>query len=86
MKVGEFVFVDDGYLILEVIEKDIKNNELVIKVLNIYIVKLRCGVNILGVVLNMFFILEKDVSDIKFVVIMGYDFVVVSFVRCGEDV
>lgn len=85
MKVGEFVSVDDGYLTLEVIEKDTKNNELVTKALNTHTVKSRRGVNIPGVVLNMPFISEKDASDIKFAATMGYDFVAASFVRRGED-
>jgi pyruvate kinase len=85
MKIGEFITVDDGYLTLEVVEKDSVARELVTKALNTHVVKSRRGVNVPGVVLNMPFISEKDSSDIKFAAEMGYDFVAASFVRRFED-
>lgn len=85
MKVGEFVTVDDGYLTLEVVEKDEKSKELVTKALNTHVVKSRRGVNVPNVVLNMPFVSEKDASDIKFAAQKGYDFVAASFVRRGDD-
>ena len=43
MKIGEFITVDDGYLTLQVTEKDVVNKELVTKALNTHVVKSRRG-------------------------------------------
>lgn len=86
MKVGEIVTVDDGYLTLEVVEKDAKNNELVTVAKNTHVVKSRRGVNVPNVILNMPFVSAKDKADIEFAAKMGYDFVAASFVRRADDV
>lgn len=83
---GNFIFIDDGYLTLEVIKKDEQKRELVTKAKNTHIVKSRRGVNIPNVKLQMPYISEKDKNDIIFACQQKYDFLALSFVRKKEDV
>ncbi|MGM1458950.1 MAG: pyruvate kinase, partial [Columbia Basin potato purple top phytoplasma] len=83
---GNFIFIDDGYLTLEVIKKDEQKRELVTKAQNTHIVKSRRGVNIPNVKLQMPYISEKDKNDIIFACQQKYDFLALSFVRKKEDV
>lgn len=86
VKIGDTILVDDGYLELTIIDKDVKNNELVTKAVNTHVVKSRRGINVPNVVLNMPFISEKDAADIKFAATAGYDYLAASFVRRASDV
>ena len=85
IKVGEVITVDDGYLTLEVIDKDAKAHELITKARNTHTVKSRRGVNVPNVVLNMPFVSVKDRADLEFAAKMGYDFIAASFMRRADD-
>ncbi len=85
IKEGNFIFIDDGYLTLEVIKKDSQKRELVAKANNTHVVKSRRGVNVPNIRLQMPYISEKDKNDILFACKHKYDFLALSFVRRKED-
>ncbi len=86
-KVGNHLAIDDGLLQLVVTKKLKKKKELVCKVTNGGPLKSRKGINAPDVPLSLFFPLEKDLEDIRFVIRkLDVDFVAASFVRRKEDI
>ncbi|WP_341266351.1 pyruvate kinase [Candidatus Phytoplasma fraxini] len=83
---GNLIFIDDGYLTLEVIQKDAQNHELITKAKNSHVVKSRRGVNIPNIKLQMSYISEKDKNDIIFACQQNYNFLALSFVRRKQDI
>ncbi|HET7578383.1 MAG TPA: pyruvate kinase [Bacillales bacterium] len=82
--VGSLILLDDGLIELEVIE--IRDNELVTRILNSGILKSKKGVNVPNVSVDLPGITEKDANDIKFGIEQGIDFIAASFVRRASDV
>ncbi|MBP3949746.1 pyruvate kinase [Bacillus suaedae] len=81
---GSKILLDDGLIELEVTE--IRDNELVTKVMNDGTLKNKKGVNVPNVSVNLPGITEKDTADIKFGIEQGVDFIAASFVRRASDV
>lgn len=86
LAVGNTVLFEDGNINLTVIEKDEANQELVCRINNNRKLKNKRNCDIPGVVLNMPFITQKEIDDIKFGTEQEVDFVFASFVRRAEDV
>ena len=86
LQVGNTVLFEDGNINLTVIEKDEENQELVCRINNNRKLKNKRNCDIPGVVLNMPFITQKEIDDIKFGTEQEVDFVFASFVRRAEDV
>ena len=86
LEVGSTVLFEDGNINLTVIEKDAENKELVCRINNNRKLKNKRNCDIPGAVLNMPFITQKEIDDIKFGTEQGVDFVFASFVRRREDV
>ena len=86
LEVGNTVLFEDGNINLTVIEKDAENRELVCRINNNRKLKNKRNCDIPGVVLNMPFITQKEIDDIKFGTEQEVDFVFASFVRRAEDV
>ena len=81
---GSRILIDDGLIELKV--EDIKETDVVCKVVNGGVVKSRKGVNLPGVEVNLPSLMEKDIEDLKFGVENGFDIVAASFIRSAEDV
>ena len=86
VQVGGQVLFDDGLLGTTVLEKDVANRELVVRVDNDGILGSRKGVNAPGVSINLPGITEKDADDIRFCLDHGINYIAASFVRKPEDV
>lgn len=84
--VGQIIKVDDGKLILKVIDKDYSKNAVVVESQNKYDVKTKKGVNIPDSNLTLPFISEYDKKIIKWGLKNDIDYVAASFVRDGKDV
>lgn len=84
ISIGAMILLDDGLIELEV--TDIKNGEVITKVLNNGTLKSRKGVNMPGVTLELPSITEKDANDIRFGIEEGVDFIAASFVQYASDV
>jgi pyruvate kinase len=82
--VGDSILLDDGLIELIVIDK--KSDYIVTEVQNTGFIKNKKGVNIPNINLNMPFLSEKDIKDIKFGLEHNLDFIAPSFVRRKEDV
>lgn len=81
---GTKILIDDGQIILQV--KDIQGEQVISTVLYGGTLKRRKTVNIPGVHLRFPALSEKDRSDIKSAIEIGYDYVCGSFVRDEHDV
>lgn len=84
VKVGNTILIDDG--LIELTVESIKGNDVICKIVNGGAVSNNKGVNIPDVNLNMPYLSEKDIEDIKFGVENDFDFIAASFTRCAEDV
>lgn len=78
--------LDDGNLELTVIDKDIKNRELICRVENDHVCKDRRGVNCPGAHLSMPYLSEQDKDDLIFGCQQHVDLISASFVRNVEDI
>jgi pyruvate kinase len=84
LSVGKIILIDDGLIELKV--KDIKNNDVICEIINSGNLGENKGVNLPSVKVNLPALTEKDISDIKFGIEQGFDFIAASFIRSAEDV
>ncbi|HEU5139843.1 MAG TPA: pyruvate kinase, partial [Bacillales bacterium] len=81
---GSFILLDDGLIELEVTE--VRDEEIVTRILNNGKLKSKKGVNVPNVSVDLPGITDKDAADIKFGIEQGIDFIAASFVRRASDV
>ncbi len=84
LSVGERIFIEDGKIALEVVEKG--RDSVKAKVSSPGIVKPEKGVNLPDSSLRIPPFTEKDRRDLEFGLTLGIDLIALSFVRTGEDV
>ena len=84
VKIGDTILIDDGLVALKIVE--IKGNDIITVVENSGKVSSKKGINLPGVVINLPAVTDKDISDIKFGIEQGIDFIAASFVRKAADV
>ena len=84
VKVGGMVLIDDGLVAMSV--EQVKDTEIICRVLNGGPVSNHKGINIPGAHISMPFVSEKDRADILFGIEQGFDFIAASFTRSAEDV
>jgi pyruvate kinase len=82
--VGSTLLLDDGLIGLEVTE--VREKELVTKILNSGTLKNKKGVNVPNVSVKLPGITDKDAADIMFGIEQDVDFIAASFVRRASDV
>ncbi len=83
VSIGTKILVDDG--LIELVVAEIKGTEIICDVINGGFLSNNKGVNIPGVKLSMPYLSEQDISDIKFGIEMGFDFIAASFVTSADD-
>lgn len=84
VSVGTRILINDG--IIEVKVKEIKGKDVVCEVVNGGKLTNRKSINIPNSTINLPSITEKDISDIKFGIEKGFDYIAASFIRKPEDV
>ena len=84
VKIGEKVLVDDGKLVLEVIDKDGRTVKL--KVLYGTNIASNKGVNLPDTKVSLPCLTEKDLIDLEFVLTQPVNWIALSFVRKAEDI
>ena len=84
VKVGNKLLVDDGKVILEILES--KDDYMKVKTLNDGYISSNKGINAPGVVLTMPFVSDKDLHDLELIAKMDVNVVASSFVRRPQDV
>ncbi|HLU86714.1 MAG TPA: pyruvate kinase, partial [Taishania sp.] len=82
---GERILLDDGKLMLEVVETD-KESEFTARVLHGGILSSKKGVNFPNTAISMPSLTEKDRRDLDFALEHGVDWIGLSFVRSPQDV
>jgi pyruvate kinase len=82
-KIGDWIMVDDGKVIVEVLE--IKGNDVVTKVIQPGAISNNKGLNLPGVAISAPALSEKDVTDLRWALRAGADFIALSFVRRASD-
>ena len=84
LKIGDRVLIDDGRLELTV--KELTDTDVVCTVITGGDLSNRKGVNIPNVHLDIPYLSERDMADLRFGVEMDVDYIAASFVRSAEDV
>ncbi len=85
VKIGNKIMIDDGKLILKVLETNQLNNVLV-EVIQGGILTSKKGVNLPNTELSLPCLTEKDLADLKFALEMGIEWIALSFVRSVHDI
>ena len=83
-KKGTTILIDDGLIALEV--EEIKNEDILCKVIDGGVVTDHKGVNVPNVSLSLPYLSDKDMQDLNFGAQMGFDFIAASFCRTGADI
>ncbi len=84
VKVGERVLVDDGKLVLEVLETN-KTDTVKLKVLFGGVLSSRKGVNLPNTKVSLPSLTQKDLKDLEFILTQPVNWIALSFVRSPED-
>jgi len=86
VKVNDFIYIDDGLLMLKVtkIADDQKSVEVV--ALNSATISSRKGVNLPNILVNLPALSDKDRLDLQFGIKQGIDMIFASFIRKAQDV
>lgn len=84
VKVGGDILIDDGLVAFKI--KDITETDIVMEAQNYGILKSKKGVNVPNANIQLPSLTEKDISDIKFGIGNGVNFIAASFIRKAEDV
>ena len=84
VKVGEYILVDDGKLLFEVVSTN-KEDEVVVKVIVGGPLKSKKGVNLPNTNISQPALTEKDIEDAIFAIGQEVDWLALSFVRHAED-
>lgn len=85
VKVGERVMVDDGKIILEVVETNDKD-QVKLKVLYGELLSSNKGVNLPDTNISQPSLTEKDLEDLEFILTQKVNWIALSFVRTAKDI
>lgn len=85
VKVGENVLIDDGKIVLEVIETNLKDNVMT-KVIHGGILSSKKGVNLPNTQISLPSLTEKDRQDLQFALDHDVEWIGLSFVRKASDI
>ena len=85
VKVGERVLLDDGKLVMEVVETD-KESKVKLKVLFGGLLSSNKGVNLPDTKITLPSLTEKDLKDLDFALTQPVNWIALSFVRKAKDV
>ena len=83
-KPGDYILIDDGKVTVQVTE--VKGNDVITKVIQPGMVSNNKGLNLPGVAVSVPAMSEKDVSDLRWGLKAGADFIALSFVRNAADI
>ena len=85
VKIGDRILIDDGLVELQV-EDVVDGTDILCVAKNYGTIKDKKGVNVPSVSINLPAMTERDVSDIRFGIANGVDFIAASFIRKAVDV
>ncbi|HBC29742.1 MAG TPA: pyruvate kinase, partial [Clostridiales bacterium] len=85
IKTGDTILIDDGLISMEAVEI-INDTDVKCLVKNGGTLKNKKGINVPNVQINLPALTDKDISDIKFGIELGIDYIAASFIRKSDDV
>lgn len=85
IKPGDEILIDDGLILMEAVEI-IGDNDVKCLVKNGGVLKNKKGINVPGVQINLPALTDRDISDIRFGIEQGIDYIAASFIRKKDDV
>ena len=85
VRAGERILLDDGKLVLEVINTD-RQREVKLKIIHGGKLSSKKGVNLPDTALSISAITEKDHADLDFILTQPVNWIALSFVRKAEDI
>jgi pyruvate kinase len=85
VKPGERVFINDGKIVLEVLENKIKNG-VKAKVITGGFIKARKGVNFPDTDMQLPSLTKKDLADLEFIIKYPFNWIALSFVRTDSNI
>ncbi len=86
LEIGNNIFINDGLVKLEVIEKDTKNRRIETKILAGGMISTKKGVNIPSGNLSTKNPTDKDIIDLKLIAKLNPEYVAASFIANAEEV
>ena len=84
VEIGKTILINDGTIELKV--KEIVDKDIVCEIIQGGYLTNRKSINVPDLVLHLPSITEKDIADIKYGIMAGFDYIAASFVRKPEDV
>lgn len=85
VQVGEKILIDDGKLVLEVVETN-KKDIVKARVIQGGALSSKKGVNLPNTKISLPALTEKDIQDAKFMIENEFDWIALSFVRHAQDI
>jgi pyruvate kinase len=83
-KAGDTIMIDDGKVSVQVVQ--VKGNDVITKVIQPGMVSNNKGINLPGVAVSLPALSEKDITDLRWGLKAGADFIALSFVRNAADI
>ena len=85
VKIGEKVLIDDGKLVLEVVETD-KKSKVSLKVIHGGVLSSKKGVNLPDTEIQLPALTKKDLADLDYILGQPFNWIALSFVRTADDI
>jgi pyruvate kinase len=83
-KAGDTIMIDDGKVSVQVVQ--VKGNDVITRVIQPGMVSNNKGINLPGVAVSLPALSEKDITDLRWGLKAGADFIALSFVRNAADI
>lgn len=84
VKKGDRILIDDG--LVELVVSETTEADIICDVMNSGVIKDNKSINVPGIKLDMPYLNEKDVQDIKFAIEHDFDYIAASFTRSASDI
>ena len=84
VKKGTRILIDDG--LVELVVTDTTDTDIICDVMNSGVIKDNKSVNVPGIRMDMPYLSEKDIQDIKLAIEHDFDYIAASFTRSASDI
>ena len=84
VRAGDRILIDDGRVALRVL--DVAGDDVITEVVEGGPISDHKGINLPGVAVSVPAMSEKDIADLRWALVTGFDIVALSFVRSAEDI
>ncbi|NLE26077.1 MAG: pyruvate kinase, partial [Clostridiaceae bacterium] len=81
---GDKILIDDG--LVELMVTELTNTDIICRIINGGVISDKKSVNVPGVRLDMPYLNDKDIEDIKFAIENDFDYIAASFTRTATDI